>query len=236
MRDAAWFRIPDTRRVSAPQAPVTLILAGLIAGVMLIESLLGAEGVQRLANAYGVSAGNWDWQAPRSYLTLVTYAFLHGSAIHYVGNVLVLLLAGIVVEARLRGWAMLALWLSGSAMAGLAHVVVYPAMHTPLLGASGGVAVLLGAALILRRDARLPLRLGTVRCAIPLWVVLLVWAGLQLCLVIRLSLLADAPPAVAYWSHLAGFVFGALAFVVMNRVAPALPRRAPLAQPAANGD
>jgi membrane associated rhomboid family serine protease len=66
--------------------------------------------------------------------------------------------------------------------------------------------------------------------------VLLVWAGLQLCLVIRLSLLADAPPAVAYWSHLAGFMFGALAFVVMNRVAPALPRRAPLAQPAANGD
>lgn len=236
MRAIARFRNAGRLQFSAPQAPVTLCLAGLVAIGMLIESLAGVDGAQRLVNTYGVSAGSWDWRAPHDYLTLITYAFLHGSALHYLGNVLVLLLVGIVVETRLRGWAMLGLWCAGSAVAALAHVLLFPELNTPLIGASGGVAVLLGTALILRRDVRLPLRLGRLGFALPLWVVLLSWAAVQLFLVIRVGLFSEAAPVVAYWSHLAGFAFGALALVIINRVAPALPRRAPVEQPTFSGD
>jgi membrane associated rhomboid family serine protease len=131
---------------------------------------------------------------------------------------------------------MLALWIAGSAIAALAHVLLYPSLGTPLLGASGGVAVLLGVAMILRRDVRLPLRLGPVSMAIPLWAVLLTWATLQLYLFIKVSLITDAAPAVAYWSHVAGFGFGALAVLVMNRFFPATPHQALAAEPAFAGD
>jgi membrane associated rhomboid family serine protease len=236
MRKAARFGSSGNIKLSAPQAPVTLCLAGLVAIGMLIESLLGVDGAQRLVDTYGVTAGSWDWHSPHDYLTLVTHAFLHGSALHYLGNVVVLLLVGIVVETRLRGWAMLTLWLAGSALSALAHVLLYPEPTSTLVGASGGIAVLMGTALILRRDVRLPLRLGPLSLVLRLWAVLLAWVAVQLYLLIRLTVLSDAAPVVAYWSHLAGFAFGALVFLLVNRLAPRLPRRAPVAQPTFRGD
>lgn len=236
LSDVRYITVYRHRQPGARRARVTLTLVGLVALGMLIQSMLGVEGNQQLANSYGVTAGSWDWLAPHSYLTLVTFPFLHGNALHYLSNAIMLLLVGVVVESRLRGWVLLALWLTGSALSALAHVVLFPDLNLPLIGASGGIAVLLGVALVVCRDVHLPLRLGRVSCAIPLWGVLLAWAALQLYQFVQHGLLSNGPPAVAYWSHLAGFVFGALALAALHIGAPALARRAPLPQSISIGD
>jgi membrane associated rhomboid family serine protease len=79
----------------------------------------------------------------RPYLwQFVSYAFLHGSIMHIVGNMFFLYLFGNNVNDKLGGISYLCLYLGGSVFAGIGHTI----LHTnPVLGASGAVAAGTGA-------------------------------------------------------------------------------------------
>src|SRR5207248_8500791 len=98
---------------------------------------------------------------------------------------------------------------SGVAAAAL-QVALAPSSHIPMIGASGAIAGILGAYLVLypRARVRTLLILGIfVKLAdVPAWLVLGVWFALQ----IASSLLAADGPGVAWWAHVGGFSFGAL--------------------------
>jgi len=237
MRSAAnTYTLKRSSKVARRRPILTFSLVLLIVAATLAMSLLSIDQRQQVANTLGISGARWDWPSPLSYLTLITYAFLHGNAIHYLGNTLMLLLVGVVVEARVGRWTMLTVWISGSALAGLAHLALLPSLDIPLIGASGGVAALMGIALIAARDVRLPVRVGRLNFALPLWALLSVWAAMQVYLFIVSGLLTETPSATAYWSHVAGFAFGAGVIVVLRTFTDADPAPVPVREQLSIGD
>ncbi len=156
-----------------------------------------------------------------SLLTAFTSMFLHGDVLHIFGNLLFLFLAGPVIEAFWRPLRYVAFYVLAGLAATGAHYLSTPDDFLPLVGASGAIAGLLGAFLVAHPGARVRLlgvlwvvvRVFTKVFSVPAWVVLPGWAAMQ---VYYATSIPDAP--VAYWAHVGGFAFGALAGLVARRL------------------
>ena len=149
--------------------------------------------------------------------TLLTYGYLHGGWLHLLGNLYFLWIFGDNVEDRLgkRDFAIVyfAALLAGS----LAHLLANPHSHAPLLGASGGIAGLMGAYLVLFPRVKLWVMLLVVRVRVGVAWYLGLWLALQ---VVMQGL---GVRGTAWMTHLGGFAVGALTAMLL-RPRPALQR------------
>jgi membrane associated rhomboid family serine protease len=166
-------------------------------------------------------------------LSAVTAMFLHGNLMHLLGNLLFLVIFGNNVEDRLGRGRFLGFYLVGGVIATAAHVILQPNSITPLVGASGAIAAILGAYLIMYPRARvftivpfplylLALLLPKVRIrswwllfavvAMPAWLLLAGWFVVQF-------QAAGAPGTelVAYDAHVAGFLAGLVLVLFLDR-------------------
>jgi membrane associated rhomboid family serine protease len=144
------------------------------------------------------------------FVSVLTAMFLHGGWLHLLGNMLFLFVFGNNVEDRLGRLKFLAFYLVCGYAATYGFALFQPSSTQPLVGASGAIAGVLGAYLVLYPRARvlslltffffLPVRL-------PAWVVLGGWFLLQY-LYFRGTGVA-AGTEVAYGAHVVGFVVGA---------------------------
>jgi membrane associated rhomboid family serine protease len=99
--------------------------------------------------------------------TLVTSLFLHGDPIHLLGNLLFVLVFADNIEDSMGHWRFLVFFLLCGAAAGGAHALAMPLSEAPLIGASGSIAGVIAAYLLLHPRvkiwillfARIPLRL-----------------------------------------------------------------------------
>jgi len=158
---------------------------------------------------------------PNALLTPLSAMFMHGSWLHLGGNMLFLWIFGDNIEDAL-GHARYALfYLAGGLLAALAHGVVNADDMTPAIGASGAIAAVMAAYLVLYPRATVAVILGLIIVPIPLpaWILIGMWFVSQLFMGFS-SLGIDAVGAgggVAYFAHIGGFVAGALlinAFIV----------------------
>ena len=154
--------------------------------------------------------------------TAFSSMFVHGGWFHLLGNMLFLFLSGPFIEDRYGRPIFAALYfLSG--MAGLAaHAAHEPRSLTPLIGASGAIAGVMGAFLVRLGAARIRflfipiilLPMLRTQLLLPAFVVIPLWMGEQVWYA------QTAPDAgVAWWAHIGGFGFGfaaALALKVMR--------------------
>lgn len=158
---------------------------------------------------------------PESY-TLLTYMFLHGDPFHLAGNMLFLWVFGDNIEDAMGHLKYLAFYLACGVIAGLVHAVVVhlwsPEMgQIPLIGASGAVAGVITAYLMLHPHVRvwilafrfIPLRISAM-FALGAWVLS------QFVMV----LIPNVGP-VAWWAHVGGIAAGALLLPFMRR--PGVP-------------
>jgi membrane associated rhomboid family serine protease len=146
----------------------------------------------------------------KPWLSVLTAMFLHGGWLHLLGNMLFLYVFGNNVEDRLGRLRFLGFYLLCGYAATYGFALFQPDSTQPLIGASGAVAGVLGAYLVLFPRVRvlslltflffLPVRL-------PAWLVLGGWFLLQY-LYFRGAGLA-AGSQVAYGAHVVGFVVGA---------------------------
>lgn len=173
----------------------------------LIPSVLFGEAV--------LPAG---FQMAPAWATLVTSLFLHGGLLHLVGNMLFLWVFGDNVEDDL-GHARYALFLVLSGIGGgLAHAATTANPDAPLVGASGVVAGVVAAYLILHPQVkvwvlvfyRLPLRLRA------FWIIG-AWAAFQ-----AGNALLAGESQVAFWAHVGGFLTGAVLVAPLKRPEVAL--------------
>lgn len=140
---------------------------------------------------------------------LVTSMFLHGGWMHLIGNMLFLWIFGDNLEDELGHLGFLAFYLATGVLAAGAQIAVDPASPIPMVGASGAIAGVMGGYLLLFPKARVDVLfifLIFFRIfAIPAWIVLGVWIGLQF-------FSGFATPTedggVAYWAHIGGFAAG----------------------------
>ena len=147
----------------------------------------------------------------RPFLSVLTAMFLHGVWLHLLGNLLFLFVFGNNVEDRLGRLRYLAFYLGCGYAATYVFSLFFAGSSTPLVGASGAIAGVLGAYLVLFPRARvwslltflffLPVRL-------PAWLVLGSWFVLQY-LYTRGAGLTEAT-GTAYLAHVVGFVVGAV--------------------------
>jgi membrane associated rhomboid family serine protease len=155
--------------------------------------------------------------------TLITSQFLHGGFIHIAGNMLYLWIFGNNVEDRFGPIRFLLFYLVGGVVAALTQVAIDPTSDVPTIGASGAIAAVLGAYLILYPRARVTTAIFVVfffqLIEVPAVVVLVFWFLLQVFNGL-MSLGVDATTSaggVAVFAHIGGFVFGvAVALVVKN--------------------
>jgi membrane associated rhomboid family serine protease len=147
------------------------------------------------------------------YLTLAESMFLHGSIVHLLGNVLFLWIFGNNVEDRLGRIRYLLFYLAAGAVAAIGYAVVNWSSASPLLGASGAIAGVMGAYLIWYPKARILTLLSILPLRLPAWVVLAGWFVLQF--------FTSPTSQVAWVAHVVGFVFGmVVALIVGRRTAP----------------
>ena len=152
---------------------------------------------------------------PPAWLTLFTSMFLHAGWVHVGSNMLYLWVFGDNVEDRLGHARYLLFYVLAGMAAGLLQAALHPAAQVPTVGASGAVAGVLGAYLLLYPSARIrtlvPVLFFLTVVDIPAGVFLLFWFFLQLW---NGALTISADPAlargVAWWAHVGGFVAGIL--------------------------
>jgi len=141
---------------------------------------------------------------------LLTSMFLHGSWMHLLGNMWFLWLFGDNVEDAMTRPRFAAFYLLCGLAAAAAQIVTSPASGVPMVGASGAISGVMGAYLVLyprvRVFALLPLGFFLTTVALPAWMMLLYWIGLQL--LSGVASIGASGGGVAFWAHVGGFAAG----------------------------
>jgi membrane associated rhomboid family serine protease len=147
------------------------------------------------------------------YASLFTCMFLHGSWIHLLGNMWFLYLFGNNVEDRLGALPYLILYLGGGLVASGTHWLFDPRSTIPVIGASGAVAVILGAYTVTWPWARVQtlviLVIFVTFIEVPALIVNGAWFLGQL-IAGQEAMRRATAGGVAWWAHVGGFIAGAL--------------------------
>jgi len=151
------------------------------------------------------------------WATLLTSMFLHGGWAHLGGNMVFLWIFGNNVEDLLGRLRFIVLYLGSGIAAALMQALSATHSQVPMLGASGAIAGVLGAYLMIYPRANVHCFIWIVIffriLTIPAWILLGLWFAVQL-----ISGLAagSAAPGVAFWAHVGGFVTGIALFLLLR--------------------
>jgi membrane associated rhomboid family serine protease len=173
------------------------------------------------------------WYAPALVPSLISIAismFLHGGWMHLGGNMLYLWIFGDNIEDRLGHGRYLIFYLACGYLATLAHATANPGSRVPSIGASGAIAGVLGAYLLLFPRARvttlIPIFIFFTIREIPAVIVLGLWFVLQLFVGVASFGVSPTEEAggVAYFAHIGGFVAGMALVALMGGFRRRQPR------------
>ena len=153
-------------------------------------------------------------EAIPAWLTLITYQFLHGGWAHLGGNLLYLWVFGDNIEDATGHLRFLCFYLLCGTAAGLIHYAAAPHSAVPLVGASGAIAGVLGAYLLLHPKAKVLVPVFFIPIYLPAWLLILVWFGLQ---VLAVSGGDTGEGGTAWWAHIGGFLAGIILIGVFRR-------------------
>jgi len=150
-------------------------------------------------------------------LTPITYTFLHGDIFHLVGNMLFLWVFGDNVEDAMGHFRFLIFYILSGIAAALFHAVMTPASAVPLIGASGAVAGVIAAYLMLHPRVRVWVLVMRV---IPIQITAAFALGAWVLTQIVMVAMPQMGP-VAWWAHIGGLIAGAVLILIMRR--PGVP-------------
>jgi membrane associated rhomboid family serine protease len=148
---------------------------------------------------------------------------LHGDWLHFLGNMLFLWIFGDNVEDRLGHLRYVVFYLLCGAAAVAAHVYMNPASTVPTIGASGAIAGVMGAYFVLYPHSRVlalvPLFIIWEIVEVPAILFLGLWFLMQFVLGVGSTALRTGTEAggVAFWAHVAGFLAGMAAVLVLKK-------------------
>ncbi len=207
------FPLRDTVR-SRTFPLVNYVLIGLNLLVFVFEVSLSPRGFEGFLTTYGLVPARLSLAHPATFVTLLTSMFLHGSWFHVLSNMWVLFIFGDNVEDRMGPGRFLGFYLLAGMAAGLAQVYFAPSSSIPTVGASGAIAGVLGAYLVLFPAGRVLTLILLVfipwLVEIPAFVFLGLWFLTQLSsgLLALGQLGAVQFSGIAWWAHVGGFLFG----------------------------
>ncbi|HSQ21388.1 MAG TPA: rhomboid family intramembrane serine protease [Coriobacteriia bacterium] len=196
---------------------LTILLIGANIAVFVYELSLGPDALQAFWTRWAIVPARFlaDPFSPAELATIVTAMFMHAGWVHLIGNMLYLWIFGNNIEDRFGPLGFAVFYLASGIAASAAQMLATPASTVPNLGASGAVAGVLGAYLLLYPGASvitiIPIFVFIEVARVPAYLVIGFWFILQLGTGLA-SLATTAPDAggVAYFAHVGGFVAGLL--------------------------
>ena len=251
--------LSDADAPQRPYAPVNMAVIGLNLLVFLYELALGGIGLLFGADNLRLTTFFLTWGfIPReltegmayqtfiypgdvatplpTWATVFSSMFIHGGLLHLAGNLMFLWVFGSNIEARLGHVKYLLFYLGAGVAATLTHWLTEPASVTPLVGASGAIAGVMGAYLMLYPRNRInSLIIFFFITVIRVSALLLLGFWFLLQLVQGLfSLGLSTQVSVAFWAHVGGFVAGVVIIAIYKAITgqPILPTRRSTGPPA----
>ena len=191
---------------------ITLVLIAANALIFLYEMSLSDRALYQLITSAGVVPYQVTHQlGPAVARDLITSMFLHGGWMHLLSNMLYLWIFGNNIEDVLGPVRYTVFYLLCGILASLAQVLTSPNANSPTIGASGAIAGVLGAYIVLFPRARvlsLVFVFYFIRFVeVPAIIVLGLWIVLQLFNGVA-ALNMSSMGGVAYFAHIGGFVAG----------------------------
>jgi membrane associated rhomboid family serine protease len=197
-----------------PGVTITLIVLNVL--VFLFQLTLTERGAAAFIYAFGVVPAYF------TLLSMFTSMFVHGGLAHIAGNLLFLWIFGDNVEDRLGHLRFLFFYLLCGVIAATSQLLLDPDSTVPMVGASGAIAGVMGAYLVLYPHSRVLMLFPfpVFLFELPALVFLGMWFFVQF-----LNGIGQLPMfqedqlsgGVAFWAHVAGFVAGVVLVVFMKR-------------------
>ena len=213
-----------------PSSTTPFVNYGLIianVAVFLFETSLGRTGLNELIAALGLIPARViaDIAHHRAdvvtFLPIVSSMFLHGGWLHLLGNMLFLWIFGDNVEDQFGHFRYLVFYFLAGVGAASLQVYMNPASAMPMVGASGAIAGVLGAYILMFPTAKVvtlvPIFFFFQILDLPAYLFLGLWFLMQAVSgLFSLRIAADAG-GVAWWAHVGGFATGAVLVVLLRR-------------------
>jgi len=219
------------RHTLAPRTTPIVNRALVIAnGIVFLTQIFMGDRTESIINLFGFIPARLTNPAAYGYsmlevsVTLVTSLFLHGGFVHLIGNMIYLWVFGGAVEDALGHARYGIFFVICGAIGSLTHTLLFPHSTVPSIGASGSIAGILGAFLVLRPKARivtlLPLVVYWAMIELRAVIFLPIWFGMQFFngfLSIAAAHRTQEVAGIAWWAHVGGFVFGAVVGLIARR-------------------
>ncbi|MCL4273994.1 MAG: rhomboid family intramembrane serine protease [Anaerolineales bacterium] len=206
------FPLYDT--VRSRRFPIINWMLVLLNGlVFYYELTLGETELHRFILDWGLVPAQLALDSTESWLRILSSMFLHGGWFHIISNMWILIIFGDNIEDRMGSTRFLIFYLLSGTAAALLQAFLYPTSNIPMVGASGAIAGVLGAYLVLYPHARIaslvPIFFIFTIVELPALIFLGFWFVSQL-FQGWLALGGADMSGVAWWAHIGGFVFGLL--------------------------
>ncbi len=210
--------IPIRDTVPSKNYPiVNTTLIGLNVIIFFIQ-LAHGPAQDNFIYIYGLVPARYSVSHVASYFPLghqifsfISFMFLHGGFLHLLGNMWSLYIFGDNVEDRLGPVRYLFFYLLCGLLSGLVHLLFNLSSNVPTIGASGAIAGVMGAYIILYPKSKIltliPIFFIPWFIEIPAFFFLGVWFLIQF---INAAGSVGAGGGIAWWAHVGGFVFGIL--------------------------
>ena len=206
--------IPVRDTIKTHRKPVVNYILIGINVVVFLWMFLNSGRIDQIYDQYAlVPASFSNGINLKSIMNIFTSMFMHGGWMHLISNMLYLWIFGDNIEDRLGSGLYIAFYLLGGVAAAGLQILINPSSPIPMVGASGAIAAVLGAYLILYPKSRvytfIPLGFFARLTLVPAIFVLGMWFVLQLINGVG-SLGAADSGGTAYFAHIGGFLFGLL--------------------------
>jgi len=190
-------------------------IIGINVVLYLVQMAQGPD-LNRFVYIYGLVPARYSIPQITSYFTtgqqffsLLSFMFLHGGFWHLLGNMWSLYIFGDNVEDRLGPLRYIVFYLLCGITSGLSHLIFNLNSNIPTIGASGAIAGVMGAYLILHPNAKIltliPIIFIPWFIEIPAFFFLGFWFLLQF---INAAGSHGGIGGIAWWAHIGGFIFG----------------------------
>ena len=215
--------IPLRHTLPIRRAPIVNRAIVAVNAIVFVVLLFLGPRTEAFINIFGFIPGRLVHPAAYGYapwevaITLVTSLFLHGGFVHLFGNMIYLWVFGGAVEDVFGHFGYFVYFLVCGAIGSLTHTILFPHSTVPSIGASGSIAGILGAFLVLHPRARIatlfPLvvywAIAEVRAALflPVWFAMQFFNGF---LALAAAAHTEQAAGIAWWAHVGGFLFGAI--------------------------
>ena len=226
-------------RDANPTRRLPVVTIGLIAACVAVfvyelsvQATAGDIGLARLFRDYGLVpaaltsqlAGGPGDGLVRAIFTVFSSMFLHGDLLHIGFNMLYLWIFGNNIEDRLGRPAFLAFYLAGGVLAAGAQVAIDPGSTVPVIGASGAIAAVLGAYLVLYPRARVQslvfLGFFYQLLEVPAVIILGIWFVIQVVSGVASLDPSSASGGIALFAHIGGFLGGVAVGLLVRGIGP----------------